>query len=268
MCSSQLTKDYLKRLTNKNFTSKYILTYGIHLGGHISSLAPEASSIVFGLRTQNMVIGLNLTALEIKKTLSIVKGLGFNRSIIYFINSTMGFRIAFKSCFKQFNQHLFFKQGVKIDSVFRRFQDLILKKSDLKAIKKSKNYFKEKSLFLFRSGKTLLQKIYISSKWSYGFVSNAVSFFSFVDNVLHEKVKFGKVINTFEEKVTDLVDLYPHVPHYGFIGDHRINYWIVNEFRCAQVPSTSVVDPLTHRGLLTMYGIPGNGCSTDSTLFF
>lgn len=268
MCYKSLVKNHIKRLTNQNFTSKYILTYGIHLGGHISSLAPESSSIVYGLRTENMVINLNLTTLELQKTLLVIKGLGYERSIIYFINASMGFRLSFKSCFKQFNQHLFFKQNVKIDSVFRRFQALILNKADLKKIKKSKKFFETKSLFLFRSGKTLLQKIYIASKWSYGFVSNASSFFSFTDNVLHEKVKFGKVINKFEKIVTDLVDLYPHLPHYGFIGDHRINYWIVNEFRCAQVPSTSVMDPFTHKGLLAVYGIPGNACSTDSTLFF
>ena len=130
------SKNYLKKLTNNQFSSKYILTYGIHLGGHISSLASETSSIVFGIRTQNMVINLNLTSLELKKTLNITKGLGFERSIIYFINSTMGFRLAFKSCFKQFNQHLFFKQGVQIDSVFRKFQDLLFKKADLARIKK------------------------------------------------------------------------------------------------------------------------------------
>ena len=268
MKHSLLLKNYLKRLTNKNFSAKYLLTYGIHLGGHKSSLFPESSSIVFGLRTQNMVINLNLTSLELQKTLNISRGLGTERSIVYFVNSNMGFRLSFKSCFQQFNQHLFFRQEMKINSVFQTIKDTFLNKKDLAKIRKSKQFLKKQTSFLFRSGKTLLRKIYIASKWSYGFVSNGSSFFAFAENVLHEQVKYGKVINTFEDKINSLVDIYPFLPNYGFIGDHRTNFWIVNEFSCAKVPSTSVMDPFTHKGLLAVYGIPGNACSTDSMLFF
>lgn len=44
---------------------------------------------------------------------------------------------------------------------------------------------------------------------SYGFVSNARTFFKFTGNVLHEKIKFGKNIDTFKEKIENLVDYYP-----------------------------------------------------------
>jgi hypothetical protein len=44
---------------------------------------------------------------------------------------------------------------------------------------------------------------------SYGFVSNSITFFNFTDNVLHEKIKFGKMIQTFEEKIKNLIDFYP-----------------------------------------------------------
>merc|ERR1711877_44924 len=71
-------------------------------------------------------------------------------------------------------------------------------------------------------------------------------------NVLHEKVKFGKMINSFQEKVKSFVDFYPFLPNFGFIGDNRLNHWIVNEFHMAQVPNSSVVDAF----------------SIDSTLFF
>ena len=36
----------------------------------------------------------------------------------------------------------------------------------------------------------------------------------------------------------------------------------------AQVPNSSVVDAFSTKALYTMYGIPGNSCSIDSTLFF
>merc|ERR1712110_550960 len=93
-------------------------------------------------------------------------------------------------------------------------------------------------------------------------------FFSFAHNVLHEKVKFGKMINSFQEKVKSFVDFYPFLPNYGFIGDNRSNHWIVNEFHMAQVPNSSVVDAFSTKALYTMYGITGNSCSIDSTLFF
>jgi len=102
----------------------------------------------------------------------------------------------------------------------------------------------------------------------YGFVSNSISFFNFVDNVLHEKIKFGKRLQGFEEKVKEFMDYYPFLPHYGFIGDHTKNYWVANEFKMAKVPHSSVIDNFSNRALLSMYGIPGNACSIDSTLFF
>jgi hypothetical protein len=36
----------------------------------------------------------------------------------------------------------------------------------------------------------------------------------------------------------------------------------------AQVPNSSVIDSFSKKSLLSMYGIPGNACSIDSTLFF
>ena len=36
----------------------------------------------------------------------------------------------------------------------------------------------------------------------------------------------------------------------------------------AQVPNNSIIDNFSSKALLCMYGIPGNACSLDSTLFF
>merc|ERR1712137_1242082 len=168
-----------------------------------------------------MVLNLNLTIVELIKVLNTIKGLGFKRTIIYFINSTLNFRLSFKSSFEQYNKHLFFPASVKIKS--------------------AKTLAEKRKLFFLINGKNLLRKIFVASKWSYGFVSNASTFFSFAHNVLHEKVKFGKMINSFQEKVKSFVDFYPFLPNYGFIGDNRSNHWIVNEFHMAQVPNSSVV---------------------------
>lgn len=254
------------KLRNNNiFTSKFMLQYGIHLGGHIQLLQIETSSIVFGIRTKNTIINLNFTSLELSKVFNLIKSLGFNRAIIYFINSTLSFRLCFKYSFNKFNKHLFFPTTPDIHNVFRKFKLLLFKKEELKFLK---NKLQKKQIFLLKSGKSLLRKIFVSSKWSYGFVSNSKTFFQFTDNVLHEKVKFGKKISSFQDKIEDFVDFYPFLPNYGFIGDHHRNYWIVNEFRMAQVSNSSIIDTFTTKALLSMYGIPGNSCSIDSTLFF
>lgn len=102
-----LLKPNFKLRNNKTFSSKFVLQYGIHLGGHLQLLCVETSSIVFGVRTKNMVLNLNLTIVELIKVLNTIKGLGFKRTIIYFINSTLNFRLSFKSSFEQYNKHLF-----------------------------------------------------------------------------------------------------------------------------------------------------------------
>ena len=59
----------------ETFSSKFVLQYGIHLGGHLQLLCVETSSIVFGVRTKNMVLNLNLTIVELIKVLNTIKGL-------------------------------------------------------------------------------------------------------------------------------------------------------------------------------------------------
>ena len=255
----------IKLRFNNKFSSKLSLNYGIHLGGHVRLLCIETSSMVFGVRTRNLVINLNSTLVELAKILKVLEGLGFLRGVIYFINSTLGFRLSFKNSFNNFNRHLFFPIYFNIKSVLKNLKLFLLNKQEMHLRSKK---FKSHKIFFIRSGKALLRKFFVASKWSNGFVSNSSTFFSFVDNVLHEKIKFGKMFKTFREKIKNFLDFYPLLPHYSFIGDNRVNSWIVNEFRMASVPCSSVVDTFSTKSLLNMYGLPGNSNSIDSTLFF
>ena len=249
------------RFTSK-FTSKFMLQYGLHFGGHVHLLNIETSSIIFGIRNCNIIINLNFTALELLNVLKIVKGLGLKRCMLYFINSTLSFRLSFKYSFKNFNRHLFFPVYKKITHILRN-----RKKKDILKLSASRN-LQKKSYYFFRSGQNLLRKMFIVSKWSNGFLSNSRTFFMFTKNVLHEKVKLGKTIDSFEQKMNSLADFYPLLPHYGFIGDNKKNFFIVNEFNKVGVPNSSVIDTFTTKALYAIYGIPGNACSIDSTLFF
>lgn len=265
----KLSKVKLKKnfnlFRNSKFSSKFLLQYGIHLGGHLKLLAIETSSIIYGIRTLNMVINLNFTAVELVKTLKIIEGLGYTRSIVYYINSVLNFRLSFKSSFGRFNRHLFFPIYTLISSIFRKLKMLGLTKKQ--RLKKAKA-LKLRKFFLIKSGKSLLRKIFVSTKWSFGFVSNSRTFFNFAGNVLHENIKVGKVLNNYQDKIKNFVDYYPFLPSFSFIGDLKSNFWVVNELNLMQVPTASMVDTFSTKSLLSFYGIPGNGSSIDCNLLF
>lgn len=263
-----VVKDFkidFKLIKNNKFSSKLLLNYGICIGSHKQVLQLTTSSVVFGLRTHIAIINLNMTLIELVKVLKLIEGFGFNRCILYYINSIVSFRQSIFGSFNTYNKHLFFPIKIIIINVLRKFKYLMLNKKLDKSLQLS---FKRKTLFLLKAGKSLLRKVFVVSKWRYGFVSNSRSFFLFIDNVLHHKIRLGKMLNKFENKVKTFVDFYPLLPHYGFIGDHRLNYWVSNEFRAARVPSSSVIDTLTTKAVRSMYGIPGNACSIDSSIFF
>lgn len=136
-------KSFLKVNQNRFFSSKFILHYGIHLGGHLKLLQIETSSVVFGIRTSNVILNLNYTLVELAKTLGILTHLGFYRTMIYFINSIISFRLSFKDCFHKFNKHLFLPIFLNIRHIFRKFEYLFVKEEHKKLrprILKNKNF--------------------------------------------------------------------------------------------------------------------------------
>lgn len=255
----------IQKKVNDKFSSKLFLNYGIQLGGHIQLLILTTTSVIYGIRTNNIIIDINKTLLELIKVLKILEGLGFCRSVLYFVNSIITIRSSLYHTYGYYNRHLFFPGKFKILNPLKKLRLLKVSKKKIKNLKK---YIGLKNFFLWKSGKHLLRKFFISSKWPYGFVSNNKGFSKFVFNVFHEKVKIGKLLESFHEKVKTFIDYYPFLPHYGFIGDHRINYWVVNEFKSAGIPNCSIIDTCTTKAFFSMYGIPGNGCSMDTSLFY
>lgn len=256
----------IQKKVNNKFSSKLVLNYGVHLGGHTQLLILTTSSVSFGIRSNNIVINLSKTLLELTKVLKILEGLGFCRSVIYFVNSIISLRSSFYYSYGYYNKHLFFPGRLKILSPIKKLK--ILKPKSKKFLKMLQTNYEFKNLFLWNSGRNLLRKVFVNSKWPYGFVSNSIGFREFAHNVFHEKVKIGKLLETFKEKMKIFVDYYPFLPHFGFIGDHKMNYWVVNEFKCANVPNCSIIDTCTTKAFFSMYGIPGNGCSIDTSLFY
>ena len=82
-------KEFFRFSLNNKFTSKLVLVYGICLGGHMQLLKLTTSSVVFGLRTKNLIINSNVTLIELAQICSIIEGLGGQRAVLYFINSAL-----------------------------------------------------------------------------------------------------------------------------------------------------------------------------------
>ena len=81
------------------FSIKFCLNYGLQLGGHVSSMVPLNSSVLFGIRFSNGIININKTLIELKKVLKIIEGIGFGRGNIFFVNSNIIFSNFVKSRF-------------------------------------------------------------------------------------------------------------------------------------------------------------------------
>ena len=209
---------------NVNFVSKFILNSGIQLGGHLSLLKLTTTSVVFGSRFFTAVINVNSSFIELRKVLRIIEGLGNSRATIYFINSLLCMSAAFKKTFQYYNKHVFFPFKSRILDFYNmnQFTKLFRKYKIL-----FNRFLSKKRFFLLKTGVFLLRKLFVSSKWVYGSLSNARSFSTFVHNVLHENVKIGKFLKTFKSKIRNFFDFIPRPPGYGFIGDHNQNYWIV-----------------------------------------
>lgn len=253
-----------KKLNNK-FSSKLILKYGVQIGGHKKSLILTTTSVVFGIRSEIAIININKTFIELMKVLNIIEGLGFYRSVLYFVNNILSLRSSLYYTYGYYNRHLFFPGRVNILNPIKKFKLLKISRRKIKSLKK---YLGLRNFFLFKSGRNLLRKFFISSKWTYGFLSNNKGFSKFIFNLFHEKIKVGKLLNIFHEKVKSFMDYFPYMPHYGFLGDHKINYWISNEFDSLTIPYNTIIDTSTTKSFFSMYGIPGNSCSVDSSLFY
>lgn len=261
-----LVKNHFERMSsNLTFSLKFFTLFGLQLGGHLQLLDQTTTSAVFGLRNSNTVIDINKTVLELLKVSKILEGLGLKRSVLYFINNIKSLRCSLYYCYGFYNRHLFFPLGMEIISYFRTLKYLKMSRRKRRKLKKFLGF---RRYSFFRAGISLLKKFFISSKWPFGFLSNNSGFKHFFKNVYHDEVKVGKFINEWEEKVDQFIDYVPLLPHYGFIGDHRLNFWIVNEFRCASVPHNSFIDSTTNKACFSMYGVPGNGCSLDTSMIF
>lgn len=261
----KMNTGFMQRLNNNKFSSKFFFKYGLNLGGHLRFLDLTTSSIVYGVRFFNSILNNNYSLLELSKVLKIIEGIGYDRGVIYVINSILSLQGIFKSTYGFFNKNIFLPLSAKI---FNPLKDPVIYRFNRKKIENLIANFELKSLFFFTLGRTLRRKFFVASKWTNGFLSNNKGFYSFSQNVLHEKIKDGKMLEQFEGKVQDLFDIYPSLPQYGVIGDHRMNFWIVNEFTQAWVPNSSAVDNFTNKAMFSFYGIPANGCSTDSFFFF
>lgn len=70
--------------------------------------------------------------------------------MLYFINSTLSFRLSFKASYKKFNKHLFFPMDLDITNVFKKLRLLMIEK---KKSKRPNGFLKGKKSYLLKSAK-------------------------------------------------------------------------------------------------------------------
>ena len=91
---------------------------------------------------------------------------------------------------------------------------ILLRRNIKKGGYKKSLFFNKKQAFFINSGISLLRKVFVSSKWSFGFISNSTGFLEFVKNVLSNTIKIGKNKNAYLTKINELVDFYPFLPNF------------------------------------------------------
>lgn len=109
-----------------------------------------------------------------------------------------------------------------------------------------KTLFNAYNKYCLKKKKTLLEYIYIFSKWPAGFLTNNNIYF----NSLKYKLKF------------------PRLPHFGFLNDFLLNLVSLKEFKKICVPYTNLMDTTTFCLTHNFFTIVSNGKSIESTIFY
>ena len=217
-----------------NFSYKLLVLSGLHLGGNIQNFDLSNSSVIYGIRTANVIINLILTSLEMIKSFKVFEASGLNRQTVYYINSSFGSRTSVKDIYQSFNIHLgthFYK-----------------KDSDhFKKIKYSKL---ENSMFYL-------------SNWPNGFLSNRRSFCKYFT-----KVYRCTVLQLFYKK-NYFFDWLPRRASSGVLTNTNLN--IKKEFMYYGIPCLTLGDVFyakTQSDLIGTYNLPSNSCSYEVSSFY
>ena len=221
-------------LMKKFLTTYYTLTYkilvlnGLHLGGNFQNFDFSNSSVIYGIRTNNLVINLTLSSFELLKSLRIFERIGRRRRRIFYVYANLSSQSFFKKCFDYYNIHLVTKT------------------------KKSKTLTK---LFW--------RKIFLVGKWFPGFLTNRSTYSSY-----HNRYKRNQILNLHNKILKNkyYFDFAPKRPGAGVVVSSKKN--ILNEFILLGIPLFYTGDVFFNNNNMLFYKIPSNSGTFELSNFF
>jgi ribosomal protein S2 len=96
----------------------YLINLGLHLGGNFKSQHLTNLSIIYGKRSNHLILMLQKTLYELKKSLKIMENISFYRGIFFFINSCSVFEIIMKNLFLKLNSHFVLRNQAFLYSIY------------------------------------------------------------------------------------------------------------------------------------------------------
>ena len=201
---------------------------GLHLGGNFQNFDFSNSSVIYGIRTNNLIINLTLSSFELLKSLKAFERFGRRRRRVYYVYANLSSQSFFKKTYNYYNVHL------------------------IKFLTKSK---------IIR--RLFLRTIFIVGKWIPGFLTNRKTY-----KVYHIRLKRKLRLNLNNSfyKNKFYFDKFPKRPSGGIVVNTKKS--ILNEFICLGIPLIYTGDVFVNNNNMLFYKIPSNSGTFEIGNFF
>jgi ribosomal protein S2 len=219
---------------NDFLTTYYTITYkmlvlnGLHLGGNIQNFDFSNSSVIYGIRTNNLIINLTLSSFELLKSIKVFERFGRRRRRVFYVYANLSSQSFFKRCFNYYNLHL-----VRFSSKTNIIRKLFWR------------------------------TIFIVGKWFPGFLTNRDTY-----RVYHVRLKRRLRLNLHNLPIKNkyYFDRFPKRPSGGIVINTKKS--ILNEFISLGIPLFYTGDVFLNNNNMLFYKIPSNSGTFELGNFF
>jgi hypothetical protein len=214
--------------TYYTITYKMLVLNGLHLGGNIQNFDFSNSSVIYGIRSNNLIINLTISSFELLKSVRAFERFGRRRRRVFYVYANLSSQSFFKRCFEYYNVHLV--------------------------------RFSAKSNII---RKLFWRTIFIIGKWFPGFLTNRNTYKSY-----HYRLKRKLRLNLENTPIKNkfYFDKFPKRPSGGIVINTKQS--ILNEFICLGIPLFYTGDVFLNNNNMLFYKIPSNSGTFELGNFF
>jgi len=201
---------------------------GLHLGGNIQNFDFSNSSVIYGIRTNNLIINLTISSFELLKSIKVFERFGRRRRRVFYVYANLSSQSFFKKCFNYYNVHLV-RFSTKTNIIRKLFW----------------------------------RTIFIIGKWFPGFLTNRTTY-----KVYHIRLKRRLRLNLYNVPINNkfYFDKFPKRPSGGIVVNTKKS--ILNEFICLGIPLFYTGDVFLNNNNMLFYKIPSNSGTFELGNFF